>query len=253
VVKISSMPGADRLFAEPRLAEVYDPLDPDRSDLDAYVALARELGAQVVIDVGCGTGTLACLLAQEGLEVTGVDPAVASIDVARRKPFADRVRWLAGDATDLPPGRADLVTMTANVAQVFVTDAAWSANLRAVRAALRPGGHLVFEVRDPGAQAWRGWTRQQSHRRVEIPTVGVVESWTEVTKVALPLVTFRTTFVFGSDGAVLTSDSTLRFRTRDEVSGSLVAAGFVVKEVREAPDRPGRELVFLAGRDGDSR
>jgi len=34
---------ADALFEEPRLAELYDPLDPDRSDLDAYVALATEL------------------------------------------------------------------------------------------------------------------------------------------------------------------------------------------------------------------
>jgi hypothetical protein len=54
--------------------------------------------------------------------------------------------------------------------------------------------------------------------------------------------------VFESDGAVLTSDSTLRFRHRDEVTASLAAAGYVVDEVRQAPDRPGRELVFIARR-----
>lgn len=59
-------------------------------------------------------------------------------------------------------------------------------------------------------------------------------------------VSFRWTFVFVSDGAVLTSDSTLRFRERDEVTRSLTDAGFVVDEVRDAPDRPGRELVFIA-------
>ena len=31
---------ADALFSEPRLAELYDPLDPGRSDLDVYVAMA---------------------------------------------------------------------------------------------------------------------------------------------------------------------------------------------------------------------
>jgi hypothetical protein len=51
-----------------------------------------------------------------------------------------------------------------------------------------------------------------------------------------------------SDGAVLTSDSTLRFRSRVEVEESLVDAGFVVDEVRDAPDRPGREFVFVARR-----
>jgi len=63
-------------------------------------------------------------------------------------------------------------------------------------------------------------------------------------------VTFRSTFEFESDGAVLTSDSTLRFRTRDELTNSLSEAEFSVQEVRDAPDRPGREFVFIAQRPG---
>jgi hypothetical protein len=62
----------------------------------------------------------------------------------------------------------------------------------------------------------------------------------------MPSVSFRSTVVFESDGAVLTSTSTLRFRHRDEVAASLSHAGYVVDEVRQAPDRPGRELVFIA-------
>jgi hypothetical protein len=64
--------------------------------------------------------------------------------------------------------------------------------------------------------------------------------------VTLPLVSFRTSFVFGADGAVLTSASTLRFRYRTEVAASLTAAGFVIDDVRDAPDGPGREMVFVA-------
>lgn len=115
----------DAIFAERRLAEIYDVLDDDRSDLDAYVALVGELGASTVVDIGCGTGTFACLLASRGMRVTGVDPAVASLDVARRKPGADQVRWILGDATALPPLAVDVVTMTGNVAQVFLTDEDW--------------------------------------------------------------------------------------------------------------------------------
>lgn len=157
---------ADRIFAERRLAQVYDPLDPDRSDLSVYVALVDGFGARSVLDIGCGTGTFACLLANRGPAVTAVDPAAASLELARTKPGGDRVRWIHGYATDLPPLNVDLATMTANVAQVFLTD----------------------------------------------------------------------------------DDSTLRFRARDEVTASLVAAGFVVDEVRDAPDRPGREMVFIARR-----
>src|SRR5215469_7708639 len=53
---------ADAHFEVPRLAEIYDPLDPDRRDLDAYAAMAGEFGASTVLDIGCGTGTFACLL-----------------------------------------------------------------------------------------------------------------------------------------------------------------------------------------------
>jgi 2-polyprenyl-3-methyl-5-hydroxy-6-metoxy-1,4-benzoquinol methylase len=76
---------ADAIFEDPRLARVYDPLDPDRRDLDVYVDVATELGARSVLDVGCGTGTFACLLARRGVEVTAVDPAAASLEVARAK------------------------------------------------------------------------------------------------------------------------------------------------------------------------
>jgi hypothetical protein len=50
---------------------------------------------------------------------------------------------------------------------------------------------------------------------------------------------------------VLTSASTLRFRHRDEVTASLATEGYVVDDVRQAPDRPGRELVFIARRAGE--
>ena len=65
-------------------------------------------------------------------------------------------------------------------------------------------------------------------------------------EVDLPLVTFVGTCVFESDGAVLTSTSTLAFRDRDTVITDLHSQGFVVDDIRDAPDRPGREFVFVA-------
>jgi SAM-dependent methyltransferase len=238
----------DAIFEDPRLARVYDPLDPDRSDLEVYVALAAEFGAGTVLDVGCGTGTFACMLAGRGLDVIGVDPARASLDVARAKPGADAVHWLQGDATSLPPLRVDLATMTGNVAQVFLTDAEWAATLDGVRAALRPGGRLVFETRDPARRAWLGWTREHSFSRTNIPGAGVVQSWHELTDVRKELVSFRSFTVFEADDVTITSDSTLRFRERDDIVASLEASGYQLDEVRDAPDRPGREFVFIASR-----
>src|SRR4051812_18066278 len=178
---------ADAHFAEPRLVALYDVLEGERDDLDAYLAIAEDLGARSVVDVGCGTGTLACLLAGRGVQVVGVDPAAASLEVARRKPHADRVRWVLAEAASVPPLQADLATMTGNVAQVFLSDESWAAALGAVHAALRPGGRLVFETRRPERQAWRDWNRDQTYRRVVVPSVGALETWQEVTDIREPL------------------------------------------------------------------
>lgn len=236
----------DPIFAEPRLAEIYDPLHNDRSDLAAYEAMVAEFGARRVLDVGCGTGELACRLAASGLDVIGLDPAEASLEVARRKPRAELVRWIHGGAEDAPAVEADLAVMTGNVAQVFLEDSDWAATLAAAYRALRRGGLLVFEVRDPSRRAWERWTAEFTRRRVDLPGVGVVETWVEPGDVSLPFVSFRHVYVFESDGVTLTSDSTLRFREREEIEESLAAAGFTLREVRDAPDRPGLEWVFVA-------
>jgi SAM-dependent methyltransferase len=239
----------DAIFEHPRLAAIYDALDPDRSDLDVYRAIVEELGAGRVLDVGCGTGTFAILLAADGVEVTGVDPARASLDVARAKPGSAGVRWILGDATTLPPVEVDLATMTGNVAQAIMDEQVWSGTLGGIYEALRPGGYLVFETRDPARRAWREWTRAASYEVTEIDGVGSVEHWADLIDVNLPLVSWRWTFVFPG-GDVLTSDSTLCFRERDDVQAALAAHDYVVDDVREAPDRPGREFVFFARRPG---
>ncbi len=82
----------------------------------------------------------------------------------------------------------------------------------------------------------------------EIAGVGAVESWVDVTDDCGQLMTFRWNFVFASDGLALISDSTLRFRERADVEAALIGKGFTVQDVRDAPDRPGREFVFLARR-----
>lgn len=239
----------DALFGEPRLAAVYDALEPERrADLDAYLAMVGEFGASRVLDVGCGTGVFALMLAERGVEVVGVDPALASLEVARGKVGAERVRWIHGDAAALPPLQVELAVMTGNVAQVFVDDDDWATTLAAVRRALVPGGRFVFETRDPARQAWLGWNREQTYQRVDLPGIGVVEHWGDLLEVRLPLVKFQSTYVFAEDGATLLSESTLRFRTKVELEESLTQAGFTIDEVRDAPDRPGLEFVFVTSR-----
>lgn len=241
------MPDAE--FDDPRLAPLYDILDPDRSDLDTYLAVAEEVGARSVLDVGCGTGTFGILLAQRGIEVTGVDPAGASLGVARGKEYADRVTWVHGDATALGSLQVDLATMTANVAQVFLTDEAWAETLAAIHAALRPGGHLAFESRVPENRGWERWTPEATRATTDVPGLGPLTEWMEITAVREdPLLVSFTAHNEFPDGQDVISTSTLRFRSREELETSLADAGFEDVVVGDLPYAPGRGWLVRARR-----
>jgi ubiquinone/menaquinone biosynthesis C-methylase UbiE len=234
------------IFEHERLVEIYDTFDGERTDLQFYLDVLKEKKVQSVLDIGCGTGCLATLLAAEGFKVTGVDPARGSLEVAKRKPHAERVHWILGEVSHVSTSAVDAAVMTGNVAQVFLTDSSWTTTLSRIRKVLKPNGFLVFEARDPSKRAWTDWTPVKTSLKKTMPTIGEVEGWCEVLEVNNQLVTFRWTYVFASDGQILTSDSTLRFRERQEIEDSLAQSGFVLEEVRDAPDRPGKEFIFIA-------
>ena len=109
------------------------------------------LGAQVldelapeaaVVDVGCGTGTLAIALAAGGAEVIGIDDDPEVLALAHAKPGAEAVQWRKGLATALPlPGAsADSVVMSLLLHHLDA-GAKRTALAEAVRV-LRPGGRL---------------------------------------------------------------------------------------------------------------
>jgi hypothetical protein len=156
------------------------------------------------------------------------------------------VRWLQGNAATHFPLRVELAVMSGNAAQAFLDDNDWARTLGAAHAALNLGGHRMFEVRNPDRQAWREWNREPSCRLLVRPEGGAVATWVALNHVNLYHVSFRWTFVLVEDGAVLTSSSTLRFRGQEEIRASLPAAGFTAVQVREAPDLPGGELVFIS-------
>jgi hypothetical protein len=173
--------------------------------------------------------------------------------VARRQPGADRVQWVEGDASALGTPGADLVIMTGNVAQVFLDDDEWDATLRAIHAALRPGGHLAYESRNPDAQPWEQWNREATHERFDSPN-GPMETWLELVSVGNGRVRFEGHNVFTATGEVIVASSELRFRSLSELTTSLTNAGFTVEQVygdwyRGPFAGTSRVMVFIAHRN----
>lgn len=122
-----------------------------------YIDLADELMAQRVADIGAGTGLLCSLLAGEGHTVIGVEPEQTMLSLAAAQKNAASVSWLHGTAKSLPASCADLVLMSGHVAQYFLDDASWADVLAHAKRALRPGGHVAYEIRNPAVEAWKGW------------------------------------------------------------------------------------------------
>ncbi|MFE7595186.1 class I SAM-dependent methyltransferase [Kitasatospora sp. NPDC057512] len=110
----------------------------------------------VIVDVGCGTGSFAVLLgrAEPQATVIGVDPDPAVLRLARRKAAAAGVdpdfRTGMGDAVDdvVGPGTADTVVSSLVLHQCPVPMK--QAVLAAMHRTLRPGGKLV--IADYGRQ-----------------------------------------------------------------------------------------------------
>ncbi len=216
-------------FTDPRLVAVYDSLNSyDEGTQPAfYLGLAEELGARSVVDVGCGTGLITREFVDRRYAVTALEPSAAMLAVARRRIGEDRATWLEGETSLLGAIDADLALLSGHVAQFFLTDESWQRALTDLRRALRTGGTLAFETRNPAMPEWETWTADR--RRVGVdPAAGAIETWTEVDDVQGGIVSCTLHYRFLESGEELAAGNRLRFRTHHEIEASLAAAGFAI-------------------------
>lgn len=89
------------------IAEVYDLLMrgvPYRTWVSYYLLLLATVGFKPkrLLDVACGTGTMALMLAEEGFELAGFDLSEKMVEVARRKAYKKHkaITYWAADARD---------------------------------------------------------------------------------------------------------------------------------------------------------
>lgn len=217
----------DLLYHDPDLVQFYDIENQGRADFDYCIGLARTIGS--VLDLGCGTGQLAVELA-DGRSVTGVDPASAMLDVARRRTGGHKVDWVEADARTVRLGRRfDLVLLTGHAFQVFLTEEDQSAVLRTIADHLAPGGRFIFDTRNPAMEEWREWTPQRSERMVAHPSLGTVKAWNDAEHdAATGVVTYSTFYEIPGGRQVLGAESKIAFPEKEDLAGMLDEAGLLV-------------------------
>jgi len=233
-------------YHDPRIAAIYDLANPRAQDTDFYVSLAGPHPCNI-LDLGCGTGTLCCALAERGHQVTGVDPAAAMLAVARTKTHAERVEWVESSAQSFKSQRRfDLIVMTGHAFQALLTDAEALSVMATMRDHLRESGRISFETRNPRLD-WAGEWAARPPRA--LPGGEFVETLT-ITGKNDEFVSFDTSY--RSSCETLITSSTLRFPSREQLESLITRSGLMVREVLGDWDaRPfdparSREIIFIA-------
>ncbi|MFY0617015.1 class I SAM-dependent methyltransferase [Shimia sp.] len=222
------MKNIDSLYSEPELVQIYDVINAGRADFDFYLSQLPSAPC-TILDVGCGTGLFAVELATLGHAVTGLDPAVEMLAVARTRRAAHQVIWHTGVLADFAvTQRFEVIVMTGHAFQCLLTVADMDAFFHSACALLAPGGVLLFESRNPNAKAWQQWTPAHAGPPVILEDGRTVQLVHEVIKQDGPYVTFEERYTFLPGGGQKLSTSTLRFSSKTEILAMADAAGFGV-------------------------
>lgn len=147
-----------------QFAAVYDRLMEDMPYPD-WLRFAREYWEghgipETVVDLGCGTGSLAIPLAKSGFHVFGIDLSADMLSIARGKwdgtpqrtirSAAGSIRWLQQDMCGWElPQQVDAVISFCDCLNYLTEKESVEAAFRATCRGLKPGGVFLFDVHAP--------------------------------------------------------------------------------------------------------
>lgn len=136
--------------------------------------------------------------------------------------------WIVGDSTNLQSNAFEAIVMTANVAQVFLTEDSWINVVNNVYRALKPGGHFIFDTRNPLAKVWEQWEKDMTpDHAIDLVNGEPLEIWTQYEGFVDDVFTFFEMVKKARTGEVIIHEKMqLKFRTQETIYQSLKNAGF---------------------------
>ena len=141
-------PAAYDSFAEAYAAETESNLINGYYTRPAILELAGDVAGRRILDVGCGAGPLLETLRERGAAVTGIEPSIRMLDLARQRLGAGTALHLGGLGGDPLPFPDDAFDdAIACLVLHYLQD--WTAPLAELRRVLVPGGRLLVAVNHP--------------------------------------------------------------------------------------------------------
>lgn len=192
--------------------------------------IRQECPALKLLDVCCGTGTLAEMLTLDGYSVTGFDLSEGMIEAARAKPKAAKlgIRYEVADA------RSFVLDDTFEAAYSFFDSLNYIAELEGFRSAIQqvakhlsPGGAFIFDLNTAFAFETKMFDQKDLDKKTSLKYKweGAYDPGTRVIKVHME---------FLKDGQTFQEVHVQRAHSDEEVRQALDDAGFDVVEVFES-------------------
>ncbi len=239
----------DEHYINPKLAQIYDLDSPWSQDRDFYLSLAGE-SPKRILDLGCGTGLLCDAYAAKGHNVTGADPTEAMLSIARQKKHAAEITWVQSKAQDFKSEHLfDLIIMTGHAFQVLLEDRDVESVFRTMKKHSKHEGLIVFESRNPNID-WK--SRWDYDLELNTP-YGFVQESRRFIDLVNDKMTFSLNYKFANE--MLTSQSVLRFWTKEQIEMHLSKAGLIVDTMYGDWDQTpfsakhSEEMIFKVGSD----
>jgi len=137
------------------LAAVYDDLMSD-TPYDKWLAWAESYWdkhgkPKTVIDLGCGTGSIAIPLAKQGYQVFGVDLSSEMLSIAHQKALQEQttVTWVAQDMRELSLQPVESIVSFCDSLSYLTEEDDVRRTFQLVYQHLQPGGSFLFDVHSP--------------------------------------------------------------------------------------------------------
>jgi len=211
-------------------AWAYDLLQTENvlARVDVIVKILAQNGIAVgsrILDAGCGTGRYAAEFAKRGFKTCGVDSSPELLAVAKGRDYGDgRVaEYLVADLLTVSFQKTFDCVLCRGVLNDFVADASRRSIFRQFANWLRPGGILLFDVREWKKSVARYSQNSLHHRTVDLPDGRLrFESETRLDhESGLMLIRERFAMDRGGDTSFTENEFVMRPWTGHEIAGYL--------------------------------
>ncbi len=239
----------DTLYHDKNLVQFYD---YDNPWLESYDVLIKWIkSTDTVLDIGCGTGTLAAALITKCKTVYALDISEEMLAIAKEK--TPSVQWIKASATAFSlQKKFDFIYLSGHSFQTLLNDQERLTLLKHIKNHLNVGGRFVFDSRNPLVEEWTSWGPKDSIRFFKHPQFGIIKSWNDW-RAKNDLIIYETFYQVLHTNRQWKATSKIAFPNKEKIYSLIEKAGLHVKQLYGSWDldpytATSDEMIFI----GDS-